>query len=209
MSNTITPGVPSSLSGTLALPLPHAFDDLYRITVDEYEQLADAGVLKDRRVELINGWLVRKMTTKPPHVIAVDAAREAIASLLPKGWWLREEKPVRIPDFDEPEPDVSVVRGSRQDYRTRHPGPGDIEFLIEVSDTSLSWDRGEKLSAYARAGVPTYWILNLVDRQLEIYSDPTPTGYQDCQVLGPGDQARVVIDRAEMGVIAVADLLFS
>ena len=140
--------------------------------------MADAGVLKDRRVELINGWLVRKMTTKPPHVVAVDAAREAIAGLLPKGWWLREEKPVRIPDFDEPEPDVSVVRGSRQDYRTRHPGPGDIEFLVEVSDTSLSWDRGEKLLAYARAGVPIYWILNLVDRQLEIYSDPTPTGYQ-------------------------------
>jgi Uma2 family endonuclease len=182
-------------------------DDLYRITVDEYERMADAGVLTDRRVELINGWLVRKMTTKPPHVVAVDAAGEAIASLLPKGWWLREEKPVRIPDFDEPEPDLSVVRGSRQHYRTRHPGPGDIEFLVEVSDTSLSWDRREKLSAYARAGVPIYWILNLVDRQLEIYSDPTATGYQDCQILGLADHGRVVIDGVEVGVIAVADLL--
>jgi len=207
MPNTTTPGALSSLSGTLAIPAHHAFDDLYRITVDEYEQLADVGVLKDRRVELINGWLVRKMTTKPPHVIAVDAAREAIAGFLPPGWWLREEKPVRIPDFDEPEPDVSVVRGSRRDYRTRHPGPGDIEFLIEVSDTSLSWDRGEKLSAYARAGVPNYWILNLVDRQLEIYSDPTPTGYQNREVLGPADRGRVVIDSAELGAIAVADLL--
>jgi Uma2 family endonuclease len=207
MSDTITPGAPSSLSGTPILPSPHAFDDLYRITVDEYEQLADAGVLKDRRVELINGWLVRKMTTKPTHVVAVDATREAIASLLPHGWWLREEKPVRIPDFDEPEPDVSVVRGSRQDYRSRHPGPGDVDFLIEVSDSSLSWDRGENLLAYARAGVPTYWILNLVDRQLEIYSDPKPAGYDNRQVLGPADQGRVVIDRADVGVIAVADLL--
>jgi Uma2 family endonuclease len=207
MSNATTPGAPSSLSGTPTLPLPHAFDELYRITVDEYEQLADAGVLKDRRVELINGWFVRKTTTKPPQVVAVDAAREAIASVLPKGWSLREEIPVRIPDFDEPEPDDSVIRGSRQDYRTRHPGPGDIEFLIEVSDTSLSWARGEKLSAYARAGVPTYWIVNLVDRQLEICSDPTPNGYQDQVVLGPDDQAGVVIDRAKMGAIAVADLL--
>jgi Uma2 family endonuclease len=207
MSNAITFGTPSSLSGTQTLPWTHALDDLYRITVDEYERIADSGVLTDRRVELINGWLVRKMTTKPPHVVAVDAARESIARLLPKGWWLREEKPVRIPDFDEPEPDVSVVRGSRRDYRTRHPAPGDIEFLVEVSDTSLSWDRGEKLSAYARASVPTYWIINLVDRQLEIYSNPTPTGYQDCQILGPSERGRVVIDGVEMGVIAVADLL--
>ncbi len=207
MSNTTTPGASSSLSGIPTLPSPHAFDDLHRITVDEYERLADAGVLEDRRVELINGWLVRKMTTKPPHVVAVDAALESIAGLLPNGWWLREEKPIRIPDFDEPEPDFSVVRGSRQDYRTRHPGPGEIDFLIEVSDCSLSWDRGEKLSAYARAGVPTYWILNLVDRHLEIYSDPKPTGYLDCQITGPAGQARVVIDHAEVGVIAVADLL--
>ncbi len=191
MSNAITSASPNSLSGTPALPWIHALDDLYRITVDEYERMADAGVLTDRRVELINGWLVRKMTTKPPHVIAVDAAREVIARLLPKGWWLREEKPVRIPDFDEPEPDLSVVRGSRLDYRTRHPGPGDIEFLIEVSDTSLSWDRREKLSAYARAGVPIYWILNLVDRQLEIYSDPTPTGYQARQIIGADGQGRL------------------
>ena len=129
-------------------------EDLYRLTVDEYEQLAEAGVLKDRRVELINGLLVKKMTIKPPHVIAVDATREAIGRLLPGGWWIREEKPVRIPDFDEPEPDVSVVRGTRQDYLTRHPGPGEIEFLVEVADSSLSWDRGEKQAAYARAGVP-------------------------------------------------------
>jgi Uma2 family endonuclease len=182
-------------------------DDLYRLTVDEYERMANSGVLTDRTVELINGWLVRKTTMTPPHVVAVDAARESIARLLPKGWWLREEKPVRIPEFDEPEPDVSVVRGSRRDYRARHPAPGDIGFLVEVSDTSLSWDPGEKLSAYARASIPTYWIINLVDRQLEIYTNPTLTGYQDCQILGPADHGRVVIVRVETGAIAVADLL--
>ena len=126
---------------------PHLLDDLYRLTVDEYDRLAEAGVLKDRRVELINGWLVKKMTTKPPHVVAVDATRESLARILPPGWWLREEKPVRIPEFDEPEPDISVVRGSRQDYLLHHPGPGDIEFLAEVADTSLTWDRHQKLCA--------------------------------------------------------------
>jgi Uma2 family endonuclease len=177
------------------------------MTVDEYECMADAGVLKDRRVELINGWLVRKMTTKPSHVIAVDATREAIAGLLPPGWWLREEKPIRIPDFDEPEPDISVVRGSRNDYRSRHPAPGEIELLVEVSETSLTWDRAGKMSAYARAGVPTYWILNLTARELEVYSRPTAGGYENRIVYRAGDQVSVIIDKVEVGLIAVNDLL--
>jgi Uma2 family endonuclease len=206
MSTWPTPSLPEILSGALA-PTGKVLGDLYRMTVDEYERLADAGVLKDRRVELINGWLVKKMTTIPTHVIAVDATRQAIAGLLPLGWWLREEKPVRIPDFDEPEPDISVVRGSRNDYRARHPAPDDIEFLVEVSDTSLSWDRAGKMFAYARAGVPTYWILNLIDRELEIYSRPTPGGYEDRRVLKLGDQASIVIDQVEVGRIAVNDLL--
>ena len=186
---------------------PDVLDQLYRMSVDEYERLAEAGFLTDRRVELINGWLVRKMTTKPPHVFAVDATREAIAGILPRGWWVRDEKPVRIPEFDEPEPDVSVVRGSRQDYRSRHPGPGDIELLVEVSETSLAWDRGEKLSAYARARVPTYWILNLIERQLEVYTSPESGAYQTRRILRPTDRVAVVIDGAELGLIAVSELL--
>ena len=198
------------LSGTnpdVLAPQSDVLGDLYRMTVDEYECMADAGVLKDRRVELINGWLVRKMTTKPSHVIAVDATREAIAGLLPPGWWLREEKPLRIPDFDEPEPDISVVRGSRNDYRSRHPAPGEIELLVEVSETSRTWDRVEKMSAFARAGVPTYWILNLTARELEVYSHPTPGGYENRLICRAGDQVSVVIDQVEVGTIAVNDLL--
>jgi Uma2 family endonuclease len=206
MSAAMTPA-PNAGSALSTSGGPDVFDHLYQMSVDEYERLADAGFLADRRVELINGWLVRKMTTKPPHVVAVDATREAVAGILPRGWWLRDEKPVRIPEFDEPEPDVSVIRGSRQDYRSRHPGPGDIEFLVEVSDTSLAWDRREKLAAYARARVPTYWILNLVDRQLEVFTSVEPSGYQSQQILGPGDRAPVVIDGVEIGFIAVADLL--
>ena len=208
MSTLPTPPLPEIFSSALAPP-EEVLGDLYRMTVEEYDRLADAGVLNDRRVELINGWLVKKMTTKPPHVIAVDATREAIAGLLPPGWWLREEKPVRIPDFDEPEPDISIVRGSRSDYRSRHPAPGEIEFLVEVSDTSLSWDRAGKMFAYSRAGVPTYWILNLIDRELEVYSHPSPEGYKERHVLKPGDQASVVLNQIEVGRIAVDDLFLS
>jgi Uma2 family endonuclease len=206
MSTLPTPLLSEPSPDVLA-PQADVLGDLYRMTVDEYECMADAGVLKDRRVELINGWLVRKMTTKPSHVIAVDATREAIAGLLPPGWWLREEKPIRIPDFDEPEPDISVVRGSRNDYRSRHPAPGEIELLVEVSETSLTWDRAGKMSAYARAGVPTYWILNLTARELEVYSRPTAGGYENRIVYRAGDQVSVIIDKVEVGLIAVNDLL--
>jgi len=198
--------IPGACFENLTTSMAQAFDDLYRMTLDEYEELADKGLLNDRNVELINGWLVRKMTAKPPHVVAVDATREAMAALLQPGWWLREEKPVRIPDFDEPEPDLSVVRGTRLDYRARHPGPGDILFVVEVSDTSLPWDRGLKKSAYARAGIPMYWIINLVDRQLEVYSDPESGEYRNQQVLGPGGPVAVVIDGVEIGVVQIDDL---
>ena len=207
MSSTMIPSARGAVPGTSALLEAGAFDDLYRMNAEEYERLAETGVLRDRRVELINGLLVKRMTIKPPHVNAVDATREAIGRLLPPGWSIREEKPVCIPDVDEPEPDVSVVRGTRQDYHTRHPGPGEIEFLVDVADSSLPWDRGEKQAAYARAKVPVYWILNLVDHQLEIYTDLRPDGYHDRRILGPADQAAIVIGRNEVGLVAVAELL--
>ncbi len=92
---------------------------------------------------------------------------------VPSGWDLREEKPVRIPDFDEPEPDLAVVSGTRDDYADHHPGPGDIGLLVEVAESSLAWDRGAKLAAFARAGVSVYWIVNLIDRQVEVTLIPS------------------------------------
>src|SRR4051812_16979016 len=100
--STVAPPRPAS---SLAAP------EVYRFTVDEYDRLAEAGVLQDPRVELIDGLLVKKMTQKPPHVWAVENAHDRLNRTLPGGWFIREEKPVRIPPFDEPEPDLSVIRG--------------------------------------------------------------------------------------------------
>jgi Uma2 family endonuclease len=177
------------------------------MTVDEYERLAETEALADRRVELIGGYLVKKMTTKPPHVWSVDAAREILERLVPAGWDVREEKPVRIPDFDEPEPDLAVVRGTRDDYHDRHPGPADVSLLAEVADTSLGWDRGPKLFAYARAGIAVYWIVNLVDRQVEVYSEPRGDDYETRRVYQADQQVPVVIAGAEVGTIGVNDVL--
>jgi Uma2 family endonuclease len=126
--------------------------------------------------------------------------------LLP-GWLCRKEDPVRIPDFDEPEPDVSVVRGTLDDYLDRAPRPKDVFLLVEVSDTTLDRDRGEKKAAYARARIPVYWVINLVDRQVEVYSDPARGRYRSTQVYQPGQDVPVVIAGSQVGQIAVKDIL--
>ncbi len=194
--STITP------SQLTAPPAPWALPDLYRMRVDEYERMA--GVLDDPRVELIDGYLVKKMGKKPPHIWAVESLLPAVTTLLPPGCFCRKEDPVRIPDFDEPEPDIAVVRGPRESYRGRIPEPKDLALLVEVAETTLERDRGPKLSAYATGGIPVYWIVNLVDGQVELYSDPGPEGYRSVQIFKPGQEVPGVIDGVEVGRIAVA-----
>jgi Uma2 family endonuclease len=109
---------------------------------------------KDPRVELIDGYLVRKMTKKPKHTTITEWLRDRLAETLPPGWHVRKEEPVRIPNFDEPEPDLTVTRGGIKDYGNRHPVPADIALIVEVADACLDRDRGEKLSAYARGECP-------------------------------------------------------
>ena len=144
---------------------------------------------------------------KPPHVLVTERLRRRLDRLVSEAWFVREEKPVRIPDFDEPFPDLSVVRGDPETYADHHPGPADIGFLIEVSDSTLDRDQGEKCSAYARVGIPVYWIVNLVDRRVEVYTDPSPAGYASRVDFLPGQEIPVVIGGVEIGRIAVAEIL--
>src|SRR5262249_53273480 len=159
-------------------------------TVDEYERLAEANVLDDDRVALIDGYLVRKMPKSPPHIFTVAAILKALEPSLP-GRGCRKEAPVRNPNFDKPEPDVSALRGSMKEYRDRLAGPKDVGVLVEVSDSTLERDRGEKRSAYAGGRIPVYWIVNLVDRQVEVYSNPRARRYRSSQVYRPGQEVPV------------------
>jgi Uma2 family endonuclease len=197
--STITPTEQMASLEPLASPA------LYRITVGEYERMA--GMLNDPRVELIDGYLVKKMSKNPPHIWAVTAVRKALAALLPAGWSWRKEDPVRIPDFHEPEPDVAIVRGSDEDYRSRIPEPEDVALLVEVTETTPDRDRREKLAAYATGGIPVYWIVNLVDQRVEVYTSPGPGRYAVREDFEPGQDVPVVIDGVELGRIAVADML--
>jgi len=175
------------------------------MTVDEFERIA--GSLDNDQVELVDGYLVWRDDMKPPHVLATERLRRRLDRILPEGCFVREEKPVRIPDFDEPRPDVAVVRGDPEVYSTRHPGPADVVLLIEVSEASLDRDKGKKYLNYARSGIPAYWIVNLVDRQLEVYTGPGPDGYRASEILKPGQEVSVLIDGVEVGRIAVGEIL--
>jgi Uma2 family endonuclease len=182
---------------------------LHRITVDEYETIIRLGVLEDpSRVELVDGYMVDKLAKNPEHSFSATATHEALRNRLPAGWSARKEEPVRIPAYDEPEPDVSVVRCINADYRHRVPSPGDVALLVEVADSTLLQDRGLKLAAYGKDGIPVYWIVNLVDRQVEVYTRPVKAGrYRSRKDYKPGQQVPVVIAGQQLPPIAVDDIL--
>jgi Uma2 family endonuclease len=199
--STIAPAQPMTSAVHLAL------SDLYRINVREYERIVAAGALDDERLELIDGYMVKKMPKNPPHSWSTRRILDLVAGFLPPGWLWRLEQPVRIPDFDEPEPDLAVVRGSLDDYKHRTPVPADVALLIEVSETTLDRDQGEKLTAYAQGNIPVYWIVNLIDGHVEVYTGPGPAGYRSRQDFKPGQTVPVIIDGHEVGRIAVAEIL--
>jgi Uma2 family endonuclease len=201
---TIAPTRPAVSS-----PSPRRTPPLHRITVDEYERIIASGSLEDpSRVELIDGYMVDKMEKNAEHSYSTKETFKALDRRLPTGWTWRQEQPVRIPEFDEPEPDIAIVRGSDADYRRRHPTADDVGLLVEVSEATLRQDRGEKRTAYARAGIAVYWIVNLVNRQIEVYTRPTKEGrYRSRKDYKPGQQVPVVIAGQQLPPIAVDDIL--
>jgi Uma2 family endonuclease len=180
-------------------------ETLYRMTVGEYERLGD--LLHDKRVELIDGLLVVKMTKKPPHVVACELTRAAIDRVAPTGWHTRAGDPVKIPRYNEPEPDVTLVRGSVRDYTNRHPGPRDVAIVAEIADSSLAKDQRRVRVYGGRRGIPVYWIVNLVHRRIEVYSEPRTAGYRTRVDYATGESVPVVIDGVQVGSVAVDDML--
>ena len=176
----------------------------------EYERLIGLGMFEGEPVELIGGQLVVAEPQYPYHASSISAVDYAVRASLPPGWLLRLQSPVSLDDESEPEPDLVVVPGRPADYRDAHPALPVL--AIEVAESSLTFDRGQKGSLYARAGIQDYWIVNLVDRVLEIYRDPVmdPSAgygwrYRSLTSLGPTDVAVPLAFSSSR--IAVADLL--
>ena len=204
MSTIVPPPPTFSPAGSGWIPSP-----LYRMTVEQYEAMVESGAFKSSdRFHLINGYLVAKMTQNPPHVVADELCGGELLRIIPPGWHLLTAKPIRLPGRDsEPEPDRCVVRGKIRDYEGRHPGPDDIAMVVEIADSSLAEDREMAAAVYGPSGVPVYWIVNVVNRQVEVYSDPGPQGYRSRMDFPEGQVVPVVIDGQQLGEIAVDDIL--
>jgi len=177
----------------------------HRFSVKEYYRMAETGVLKpDARVELINGEIIDMSPIGPFHGGLVKRLSR-LFNLMAKGrWMVSTQDPVRLDDHSEPEPDVMLLQPVADDYTSRHPQPKDVFLLIEVADSTLEYDREEKLPAYGRAGIAEVWIVNLQDATIEVYREPHFTGYGSKTLFRAGAQAKplafpdVVVDVAEL-----------
>ena len=179
-----------------------------RWTRAEFSRLADLGLFRGQRVELLGGEVVEMAAQKDTHVISVSLTAKQAAAAFGPGFWVRVQAPLNLGRLDEPEPDIVVVTGSERDY-LGSDNRVDPLLVIEVSDTTLAYDRGRKARRYARAGVTDYWIVNLPDRQLEVYRDPARVGagyrFRSVTILQPSDAVAPIAVPASN--VRVADLL--
>ena len=184
---------------------------LWRISVDRYHQMLKAEVLTDDDpVELLEGLLVQKMSKNPPHHVTTFLIRRTLERLIADNWYIDSQEPITTED-SEPEPDVTVIRGSIFQYVERHPDASATSLIVEVADATLRRDRGRKKRIYARAGIPVYWIVNLIKLQIDVYTVPdqqsTPPDYRQRRIYRGADQIPVVLDGQEVGQIMVSDIL--
>ncbi len=198
-------------TSTTGLPLLGLQAGFRRFTVAEYHKFLELGLLtEDDNLELIEGYLVHKMSRNPPHDGTLKKVEKRLSRLLPAGWEIRIQCAVTLPD-SEPEPDLAVVREDPAEYMTRHPGPRDVGLVVEVADSTLPGDRSDKARIYARAGIVCYWIVNLNERQVEVYTAPSGPAaepeYGQRVDHRAGDLVSFVLDGTAVGTIAAQELL--
>ncbi|MEG4148421.1 Uma2 family endonuclease [Microcoleus sp. Pol12B5] len=186
-------------------------DLIFRLSIEQYHAIIQAGILTDDdSVELLEGWLVFKMPKNPPHRVTTRLVRTALENILPPGWYVDSQEPITLSN-SEPEADLVIARGDTRQYLDRHPGAEDIALIIEVSDTTVQRDRTVKKQIYARAGIAIYWIVNLVEGLVEVYSQPLveveQPNYSQRLDFGRSAVIPIIVEGIEIGAIAV-DALF-
>lgn len=180
-------------------------------TREEYYKMADAGVFcSGERVELIGGRIVTVNPQNSPHATSLLLLYDTLRQIFPVSYVVRMQLPLDLSPSSQPEPDIAVVRGIIRDYATAHPTTAVL--VAEVSESTLTFDRGEKASLYASAEIPEYWVVNLRNQRLEVYRDPVLMtsepygyGYHTHTQFTAGDTVTPLAN--PQGVIQVADLL--
>jgi Uma2 family endonuclease len=177
---------------TLASPPPVARQPV-RFTVAKFYRMAQAGILNpNHRYELIEGEIIRMLPPGPEHCQSVDSLLEFLIRLLGGKYQVRCQGSVQLSNISEPLPDFAILKKRAEDYRKKQPGPDDTLLLIEVSGSSLSYDKNRKAAVYAAAGVVEYWIVNLRKRCLHVMRKPSREGYRDVLTLEPDDEVRAL-----------------
>lgn len=184
--------------------------DSYRFSPEQFDRMIAAGVFRhDERCELLEGRVVPKMVHNPGHDTVVWLVQTLLLSRLPGERVVRVQSAIETAD-SRPEPDAAVVRGPGTRYMTAHPKPRDIALLVEVADTTLVQDRTEKQRIFARARIPCYWIINLIDRRVEVYTEPRAgrsPAYRHRRDYGQGETVPLTVAETRLAEISVVELL--
>ncbi len=180
-----------------------------RFSVDEYHRLLDAGILRcGDPYELLHGWIVPKMTANPAHAATLRRLNRWFQRLLGDEFVIGVQQPIALPE-SVPEPDLWIAAGPEQRYATRHPGPREVLLVVEVSDSRVGTDREVKLPLYASAKLPQYWLVDLVERRLEVYTQPRggrrPV-YRRCVSYTASDELPVELGGASLGRLRLAEI---
>jgi Uma2 family endonuclease len=182
----------------------------YLFSVDEFYRLLESEFFpREARVGLWDGRIYEKMAKTQAHAVAAMKANNTLTRILPPGWTLSGENPLTVGPRRAPLPDLIVLRGDPDDYIDRRPGGADVGLVVEFSLTSLKADTGPKLAAYASAGIPAYWVLNLVDGVVHVYSDPVPaeSRFASAVTVKRGESFPFTLGGVPVGPIAASDLL--
>ena len=167
---------------------------LRKWTVSDYRRMLDAGILsEDDQVELLNGQITLMSPQRPPHTTATKRAYDYLKPLLLGKADVRSQSPITLNSYSEPEPDIAVVAIDNFEYSDRHPSPNEIFLLIEVADSTLTRDLGEKVSAYAQANIQDYWVVNVRERIVHIFRHPLGDTYQQKQILEENDECSLLV----------------
>ena len=164
-------------------------EQTYRFTVDDYYRMGEVGILPpDVRVELVDGEIKQMPPIHPPHASIVHRLNAVLARKLHGKVVVGIQSPIRLDDFNEPQPDVTVLRFQDDYYGSHHPTPADVMLAIEVADTSLRYDRHEKMPRYGMAGIPEAWLVDVQAGTIKVFTEPQAGGYGEEQVLSRGQE---------------------
>ncbi|MGI8638652.1 MAG: Uma2 family endonuclease [Pyrinomonadaceae bacterium] len=158
-----------------------------RFSVDEYYKMIELGILKDyEKAEIIEGELIQKTPIGDKHAAAVNALNRFFIKNVSDDILVSVQNPVRLSDYDEPEPDITLADLTKYDGK-RHPRPSEVILIVEVSDSTLKYDRDTKLSLYAESEIPEVWIVNLKNDIIEVHQKPSNGIYQLAKIFKPGE----------------------